>query len=276
MAILLVILLSGRVFAVEGMVRSDDGLAISYEVSGKGEPALVFVHGWSCDRGYWKDQISHFSKEHVVVAIDLGGHGRSGLDRGNWSIEAFGADVAAVVEALDLKKVILVGHSMGGPVAAIASNLLPGRVAGIIGVDTFKSLESKLPEGQIAFFLQNFQTDFRSFTKSFAASMFPAGADTALARSVCDDMASAPPGVGIGAMGNMLRLDARKVFGRVTVPVIAINTDRPPTDVEAGRRLLKSFEVKTMTGRGHFLMMEDPAGFNALLEEAVEEMAPGK
>ena len=276
MAILPAFLLSGGVFAGEGTVRSDDGVAISYEVCGEGEPALVFVHGWSCDRSYWKGQISHFSRDRMVVSIDLGGHGKSGLDRANWTIEAFGADVAAVVKALDPGKVILVGHSMGGPVAAVASRLLPGRVAGIIGVDTFKNLESKLQEGQIEYFLRNFQSDFRSFTKSFAASMFPAGADTALVRSVSEDMASAPPEVGIGAMADMLRLDAGKVFGPVEVPVIAINTDRPPTDVEAGRRVLKSFEVKTMAGRGHFLMMEDPAGFNALLGEAVAELAPGK
>ncbi len=276
MTILLVVFLSGGIFAGEATVKSDDGLTISYEVLGSGEPALVFVHGWCCDRSYWKDQVSHFSKDHTVVAIDLGGHGKSGLERENWSIEAFGADVAAVVRALDLKNVILIGHSMGGPVAALASPLLQGRVTGIIGVDTFKNLGTKFAEEQINYFLQQFRSDFKSFTRNFVGSMFPAGADTTLVKSVADDMASAPPEVGIGAMESMLRLDARKAFGAVTVPVAAVNTDRPPTDVEAGKQLFKSFEVKVMTGYGHFLMLEYPAAFNALLEEAVEGMTAGK
>jgi pimeloyl-ACP methyl ester carboxylesterase len=47
---------------------------ISYEVRGGGRP-LVFVHGWSCDRTYWREQMDEFAKRHRVVAIDLGGHG---------------------------------------------------------------------------------------------------------------------------------------------------------------------------------------------------------
>jgi hypothetical protein len=62
-------------------VPSSDGIPITYEVRGKGSPTLVFVHGWSCDRTYWKGQIEPFSKIYQVVAIDLAGHGESGKGR---------------------------------------------------------------------------------------------------------------------------------------------------------------------------------------------------
>ena len=55
----------------ENHVRSFDGVKISYDVQGKGEPVLVFVHGWSCSREYWKEQVAHFAKKHKVVTIDL-------------------------------------------------------------------------------------------------------------------------------------------------------------------------------------------------------------
>ena len=45
-----------------GFVNSPDSIRIAYEVHGDGLPALIFVHGWSCDRSYWKDQIGSFSK----------------------------------------------------------------------------------------------------------------------------------------------------------------------------------------------------------------------
>src|SRR5207249_632714 len=115
-----------------------DGIRIVYEVQGEGRPgtpALVFIHGWSCDRSYWKGQLEPFSQRFKVVAIDLAGHGESGLGRDAWTIAAFGGDVAAVVQKLGLERVILIGHSMGGHVTAEAARRLPGRVAGLVWVD---------------------------------------------------------------------------------------------------------------------------------------------
>ena len=60
---------------------SADGIAVRYEVRGRGAPALVFVHGWSCDRRYWNAQMDYFADRHQVVAVDLAGHGESGLGR---------------------------------------------------------------------------------------------------------------------------------------------------------------------------------------------------
>jgi pimeloyl-ACP methyl ester carboxylesterase len=122
-------------------VTSPDSIRIAYEMHGAGEPALIFVHSWSCDRSYWKGQLETFSKNFKVVAIDLAGHGESGLGRKGWTIESFGADVSAVVEKLGLKRVILIGHSMGGDVIAEAARQLPGRVAGLIMIDTYKTLD---------------------------------------------------------------------------------------------------------------------------------------
>jgi pimeloyl-ACP methyl ester carboxylesterase len=75
-------------------VSSADGIPIAYEAAGTGDPAIVFVHGWSCDRTYWSLQIEPFSQYTTVVALDLAGHGESGLGRSRQSMTAFGADVA--------------------------------------------------------------------------------------------------------------------------------------------------------------------------------------
>jgi pimeloyl-ACP methyl ester carboxylesterase len=56
------------------------------------------------------------SSEYTVVALDLGGHGQSGHNRENWTIEDFAKDVRAVIDGLHLNNVILVGHSMGGEI----------------------------------------------------------------------------------------------------------------------------------------------------------------
>mgnify|MGYP001597132606 CR=1 FL=1 len=72
-----------------------------------------------------------------MVRIDLAGHGESGRERKDSTIAAFGGDVAAVVEKLGLKKVILIGHSMGGPASVEAARRLGDRVTGVVGVDSF-------------------------------------------------------------------------------------------------------------------------------------------
>lgn len=76
---------------------SSDGTRIAYRATGAGDTALVFIHGWTCDQGYWDAQVPAFAGDHRVVTLDLAGHGASDTTRKTWSIAAFGEDVAAVV-----------------------------------------------------------------------------------------------------------------------------------------------------------------------------------
>jgi pimeloyl-ACP methyl ester carboxylesterase len=139
--------LSGCAPESERRALSADNVSISYHVEGKGTPALVFVHGWCCDKSYWKHQVPYFSKRHTVVTIDLAGHGESGVGRKAWTMEAFGKDVVAVVEELELDRVILIGHSMGGAVIIEAARQMPERVTGLVGADTFLDVGNKLTNG---------------------------------------------------------------------------------------------------------------------------------
>jgi pimeloyl-ACP methyl ester carboxylesterase len=266
----------GAALAKDAAVKSADGIPIRYSVQGKGAPAIVFVHCWCCDRSYWKDQIPYFEKKHTVVAIDLAGHGESGLGRAEWTIEAFAADVVSVVKALDLKKVILVGHSMGGPVSLEAARLMSDRVIGVIGVDTFQDFGETIPEEQQKQWLASFQASFSKVTDKFVRSMFAAGADTALVERIAADMASAPPEVGIGAMKNMLPYDPAPAVREIKVPIRGINSDKWPTNVAGNKKLAPSYDVKFMPGRGHFVQLEDPATFNKLLEETITGIVKGK
>lgn len=256
-----------------GSVQAPDGVEIRYEVAGSGEPALVFVHGWSCDRTYWRAQVDHFAASHRVVAIDLGGHGESGTGRDDWTMAAFGRDVQAVVEELDLQRVVLVGHSMGGPVIAEAARLMPDRVVALIPVDTFHEVDSPVSDEDRDGFLAPMRADFREATEGFVRQfMFAAGADTGLVGRIARDMAAAPPSVGVGAMEQLFRYDegaALAGLAALRVPVRLINADLFPTDLEAARRHKPDVGLAVMPGVGHFLMMEDPDEFNRLVARAV-------
>ena len=253
-------------------VKSTDDVSIAYETFGKGSTALVFVHGWSCDKSYWKAQIAHFSKSYQVVTVDLGGHGGSGLGRKDWTVYSFGTDVAAVMKQLNLERIVLVGHSMGGDVIADAALLLPGRVAGLIMVDTYKKLDGGRPMEQINAFVSDFSVDFAPKVHGLVRSMFLTNSDPTLVESVAKDMSSAPPAVALSAMRSSF-MHSRQIthdFEQLKLPVIALNPDNEPTDV--GSMQKNGVEVIIMPGVGHFLMMEDPKRFNELLETAIKKI----
>jgi pimeloyl-ACP methyl ester carboxylesterase len=255
-------------------VKSPDGLEIRYEVIGRGQPALVFVHGWSCDRSYWRAQLDHFASSHRVIAIDLGGHGESGLGRKDWTMAAFGRDVQAAVEAAGPEKVVLVGHSMGGPVIAEAAQLMPERVVALVVVDFFNEVDRRFSAKERDGFLAPMRADFRTTTQAFVRQeMFAPSSDPKLADQIAHDMASGPSSVAISAMENLLRYDQGAALARTKVPVRLINADKWPTDLKAARRHKPDIGLAVMPAIGHFLMMEDPAEFNRLLATAVDKLA---
>ncbi|MGB9436494.1 MAG: alpha/beta hydrolase [Desulfobacterales bacterium] len=142
------------------VVPSKDGTPISYEIYGVGEPSLVFVHGWSCDARYWRAQLPHFSKNHRVVVLDLAGHGHSGSTRSQYTMKSFGEDVQAVAEATDSRRIILIGHSMGGSVIAEAARLMPNRVIGLIGIDTLENIEYPMTREELDQMMAPLAKDF--------------------------------------------------------------------------------------------------------------------
>lgn len=255
-----------------GTVVSADGTSIHYSSAGTGTPALVFVHGWCCDESYWRYQVPYFAGRYTVVTVDLAGHGSSAAGRDRYTMEAYGEDVAAVVDTLGLDSVILVGHSMGGRVNLEAALRLPGRVLALVGVDTYQDFEMQFPQAQVEQFLTAFSGDFAATTRGYVKTLFPATADSALVRTIIADMAAAPPAVGIGSMRSALTYDPVSTLNKLDLPVYCINSDRYPANEAAGKRHAKSYQVALMPGLGHFVMLEDPETFNDLLDATIRSI----
>ena len=256
----------------ENQIRSFDGVKISYDAQGTGQPVLVFVHGWSCSREYWKEQVAHFAKKHKVVTIDLAGHGQSGLSRKDYTIEAFGKDVTAVAEKLNLNRIILVGHSIGGFVAVEAARQMPERVVCLVGADEFHDIERGLNEEDVKGLIAMIEPDFVKGTQSFVREMFPSDANPELVNWVASDMSSADPEIGVNVFRNLGNYDLKGAVGQIEVPLYSISSDLRPMNLDANKKYAKTFKLKLMPGIGHFVMLEDPEKFNKLLEEIIEEL----
>ena len=258
------------------VVESADGTPISFEAHGSGEPALVFVHGWSCDGRYWREQVAHFSPDHRVITLDLAGHGHSALSRENYNMAAFGEDVTSVLEAAEVQEAILLGHSMGGPVSLHAATQMPDRVIGVIGVDTFQQISQEVDEDGLEDFLAPMEEDFRAGSAAFVSDMFVEETDPRLHDWVVADMSAAPPKVALSAIRELLSDyiggEIPRVLESVEVPLVAINADLWPTDVEAIREHAPGFEAIIMEGKDHFLHMAAPDAFNTELEEVIADL----
>ncbi len=259
-----------------GEILAPDGIPIAYRVAGRGAPALVLIHGWMCDGSYWDGQLEGLAGDRLVVVLDLPGHGGSGQGRRDFSMAAFGADVAAVADALDLQDLILAGHSMGGNVMLEAAALLPGRVRGLIAVDTFHDVEEVISPEDVEAVLAPLRQDFASGTSAFVRRyLLHPDIDPDLGGWIATDMASGPPRVGLSALAHGLAHRQSVALDRLDLPVVCVNGDQYPTRVEAGLRHAPSFQVILMPGVGHFPMLERPAEFLGRLQEAVERLAGG-
>jgi pimeloyl-ACP methyl ester carboxylesterase len=248
------------------------GVKIHYTIDGQGEPALVFVHGWCCDGQVWKYQVPYFSKKHTVVTIDLGGHGQSGYNRDDWTMEMFGQDVKAVVDKLELNKIILIGHSMGGPVIVATQKLMPEKVVALVGADTFHNIEEGYTGEQMAQIIANMERDFKNQMDIFVRNMFPANADPNLVDWVAAKMVLADPNVAIGSLRSLGTYSMIEPLSDTNVSVYSISADFWPTNFEVNKKYVKSFEVKMINGVGHFVMLEDPNEFNEYLDEIINEL----
>jgi pimeloyl-ACP methyl ester carboxylesterase len=253
-------------------VLAPDGVTIHYDDRGEGELALVFVHGWNCDRSYWKAQREFFTKSHRVVTLDLAGHGDSDQGRVDWTMQALGADVAAVVTELDLHNVVLIGHSMGGKVVVEAATQLKRRVVAIVGVDTFHNGGRATPQPRREEVLEQLAADYAGFVDALVDRMFIEHSDPAIREFVRADMAAGHYASALGTRNASGNYDATPAIASLDIPLILISSDFLPTDVAYLKINAKAFGYREMPEVGHFVMLEDPETFNGHLAAVLAEI----
>ena len=257
-----------RVPPREGRARAPDGIPIHYVTAGLGPTAVVLVHSWGYSSVQWQGTIEHLAPSTRVVALDLAGHGESGRARKTWTVAAFAQDVKAVVDALGLQRVVLVGHSMGGPIIVDAALAMPGRVVGLVPVDTLKDLsESPTAEDRAKFFAP-LRADFRRNTGDFLRHLFPKDADPAVIERVVSQTVASDPAIAIPMLEATFAWPAERV-ALVNVPVASVQGDLLPTKVASNRKVAPRYQAFTVAGTGHWPMLEKPEAFYAALDQAL-------
>jgi pimeloyl-ACP methyl ester carboxylesterase len=252
-----------------GGVRSAevDGIPVAYTEEGRGGTPLILIHGWTCDRAFWRGNFPELAKTRRVIALDLPGHGESGKPETTYSLELFARAVHAVMEKAGVERGVLAGHSMGTAVMIAFHGLYPDRVAGLVVVDGFIPMKPTPPEAREKF-LDGFRNRYEATTSAMIGAMLPETMTAETREFIRSRMSSTPQHVGRSAMEEMTRIDPT-ALRPIGSPALAVMVRRP-NDAEYRQFLLGIFRQLTYESwedAGHFLMMEHPGRFNARLNE---------
>lgn len=250
-----------------------EGVAVAYtDIPGPG-PAVVLIHGWSCDRSFWRLQVPALAEKHRVLLLDLPGFGASGKPARAYTPELFTAAVLAVLDAARVERAALVGHSMGFIVAREVARRHPGRVLGLASVDGVLERGPEDPAAareslaQVAAFLDALRQDFKGATEAFVEQFFVPATTSALRREILARMTAAAPQPAISSIEHLFAPELWRV-APLDLPVLGIYADMPylaPDNEDFFQRHFPRAEYALLPGVGHFLHMEKPDEVNRRL-----------
>lgn len=261
-----------------------DGIRVAYEVHGPADgPTMLLVHPWAGNMRVWDAVAPSFAVDHRVVLLDLPGHGKSDKPRVDYTIELAAKAVAGLLEHLQLRRVTLVGNSLGGGVSLAVARDHPDRLARLVLID---ALGGGPVPGLFGFFIETF----------FSAPMFH-GVDAGLVERFADWivfaestdwtdaflsllLASRASREGYDwshAVATYLRsavdYDATPWLGRIVMPTLIVWGERDLIIWPAvGRHLrdhIAGAELVVLDGCGHMPEVECPEALLPVLERFV-------
>jgi pimeloyl-ACP methyl ester carboxylesterase len=254
---------SAGVFDGDSRFAKLDGRQIHYENHGKGREAIVLIHGWTCDLGFWRGQIPDLARRGRVIAVDLPGHGRSDKPEIAYSMELFARAVDAVLKDAGVDRAVLIGHSMGTPVARQFYRKYPKKTLGLVIVDgALRPFGDKKMMDSFIAPLRG--PDYKVQAARSIDGMMGPEVPAALREQIKTSMLSTPQHVAISAMEGMADESIWKQ-DKIEVPVLAVLAKSPfwPADTEQFfRSIAPNLDYQMWVGVSHFLMMEKPREFN--------------
>jgi non-heme chloroperoxidase len=273
-------------FDEERRFPSHDGGSV-YAVSRGHGPTVVLSHGVTIDSRVWVKQLDALPDAGLrVVAFDHRGHGRSIAGGTGHSLENLGADVRSVLEALDLRDVVLVGHSMGGLAAQEFllehPEIARERVRGVVLLSTFArtplaAFSSRGPGARMSGWLDLAALMRRPQLGTMLARLGfgrePRASQVELARRM---LAECDPDTARQAIEPLLGVDLTGELHHIDVPTLVVvgSADllTPPAEARRLARRIPGARLVRMDGAGHMIMLERAEELHTLLLDFVRDV----
>jgi len=258
---------------VTGVAGPAGRLAVDDGGSGGATPVL-FVHGNGSNKSQWAAQLAHLRPTRRAAALDLRGMGDSApAAGGDYSVEGFGADVAAVADALDLRRFVLVGHSFGGAVVCAYAGRHPERLAGLVFADVAGDLTAT-PAADVEALKRHLAPEtYVSFTDGWFEGILKA-ATPATRDAVLRSLHATPREVFIGATLDLYAFHLNEALARYGGPRLSIASYLAENPF-AIHKTVPNVPVRVIVGASHWLMMDKPDEFDRDLDDFLAGLPQG-
>lgn len=247
------------------------GGVVSYCEAGRGS-SILFLHGLNGGATSWSEQFAALSGRHRVIAWDAPGYGRS--DAIEPSVDAYASAAANLISALAAAPAAVVGHSMGGIVAAKLARLRPDLVNRLILSCTHWGhglpVGASLPSSYVRRLDEHRGNTPSEYGRIRAGTMLPPGASQEVLARVARIAAEVPLAGLESAMFMMNAADNRALFAELAMPILIIDADADPVvtpdRAAAFAALIPQAERVTLRKVGHAPYLEDPKAYSRALE----------
>lgn len=277
-------------------VEVDDGGRIHIAEAGEGRP-IVLLHGVTLSVHAWTYQLRDLSEHYRVIAVDQRGHGVSEHGHGGLSIERMAADIASLVEHLDLHDAIVVGHSMGGFVAqqmCLDHPEVVPRLSGLVLLSTAAAIGQGVPGWELMMRFFEPGASALRLSKWRKDGWLPPGDVGMAVTRLAFGTKPAPEHVALthqmtgSIAGSILaeltpwvaRFDLRARLAEIELPTLVISGSRdlitPPRLGGAIARAMPNAEFEVVPHGGHMLMLERRDWLNARITAFAEQRVPVK
>jgi len=225
------------------------------------------VHGNGGRKEQWAPQLAHLRTTRQAAALDLRGFGCSQPpeDR-NYSLQGFVDDVEAVTAELGLGRAVLVGHSIGGAVASLYATRHPESVAGLVLADTGGDT-TRIADAERAAIRDGLRPErYREFTRTWFENLLR-GARAEVRAEVLASLRATPREAFAGAALSVLDFNPARAVESFTGPKLAVFVPWLNNRPHSLHNLMPDLPRQQMTGVSHWLMLDRPEEFNAILDE---------
>ena len=244
-----------RIRGSAGNLYVDDG--------GTGGTTVIFLHSFGGNTAQWNAQLSHLRNTRRALSFDMRGHGRSDAPANNdYSVESMANDLAAVVDSLKLDHFVLVGHSMGGSAAIAYAAKYPGKIAGLVVAGT----PGKTPETISKPVIASLESDAYQKVMDDYMKKLLTNAQPSVNKEVMGEINKIPRDASVSLIKALFAYNPLPAFEAYNGPKLIVTTPAE-NQPDALHNAFPQTQHKVIQGTSHWMQMDKPEEFNAILDE---------
>lgn len=250
-----------------------DGYNICVKITGSGDETVIMLQGWGTDLGVYDSVADAINDKYRFVQFDLPGFGGSDEPEEPWNVDAYADFFCRFVQALDIKKATLIGHSYGGRIIIklAARDNLPFEIKNIVLIDSAGIMPKRSFKQK--FNIKKYKIIKKIVNVKLIYALFPELIDDWRSRQGSADYRNASP-IMRQCMVMAVNEDLTELLDKIKQDTLLIwgdmDTATPISDAKLMEERIPGSGLAVLKGCGHFSFLENPAVFRSIMRSYFE------